>query len=527
MSQTNIREIIKQELVKCVKEPKYFMKKYCVVQHPMRGKVPFHLYPYQERCVDDFTQNDKYCVILKSRQLGLSTLSAGYALWLMTFHSDKNILVIATKQETAKNLVAKVRVMHNVLPSWLKNKCVEDNKLSLKYENGSQIKAVSSNSDSARSEALSLLIIDEAAFIDKIDEIWTSAQQTLATGGRAIMLSTPNGVGNLFHRTWVAAENGSPDWNFIRLPWHEHPERDEAWRKKQDDLLGPKMAAQECDCDFVTSGQTVVDGQILQWYDETFVKDPIEKQGFDSNLWIWEQPDYTRGYLVCADVARGDGSDFSALHVIDTENLVQVAEYRGQVSTKDFGNLCVEIATKYNDALLVMENASIGWASIQQVIDRGYKNLFYATSDLQYVDTEHQMSNKYRALDKKMVAGFSMTSKTRPLVIAKLEEYFREKSVKIYSKRLLDELWTFIYHNNKAEAMNGYNDDLVLSFCIGLWVRDTALRLNTEQMNLTKSSLSNIQSYAPVYGANNGIDNPYEMDNGKGQKEDLKWLLNK
>ena len=524
MSQPNIREIIKQELVKCAQDPKYFMKKYCVVQHPMRGKVPFHLYPYQETCVDTFNQDDKYCVILKSRQLGLSTLSAGYALWLMTFHSDKNILVIATKQETAKNLVAKVRVMHNELPSWLKNKCVEDNKLSLKYENGSQIKAVSSNSDSARSEALSLLIIDEAAFIDKIDEIWTSAQQTLATGGRAIMLSTPNGVGNLFHRTWVEAENGSDDWNFIRLPWDLHPERDEVWRKKQDDLLGPKMAAQECDCDFVTSGQTVIDGGILQWYDETFIKEPVEKQGFDSNLWIWEQPDYTRGYLVCADTARGDGSDYSALHVIDTENLVQVAEYRGQVSTKDFGNLCVEVATKYNDALLVMENASIGWAAIQQVIDRGYRNLFYATSDLQYVDTEHQMSNKFRALDKKMVAGFSMTMKTRPLVIAKLEEYFREKSVKIYSKRLLDELWTFIYHNNKAEAMKGYHDDLVLSFCIGLWVRDTALRLQSEQMDLTKSSLTNIQSYAPVYSPTDGQKNPYEMDTGK-EKEDLKWLL--
>jgi len=524
MSQPTIKEIISQELVRCAKEPQYFMKKYCVVQHPMRGKVPFHLYPFQEKCLDVF-EDDKYCVVLKSRQLGLSTLSAGYALWMMTFHSDKNILVIATKQETAKNLVAKVRVMHSELPSWLKNKCTEDNKLSLKYENGSQIKAVSSNSDSARSEALSLLIIDEAAFIDKIDEIWTSAQQTLATGGKAIMLSTPNGVGNLFHKTWVAAEDGSEDWNFIRLPWDLHPERDQPWRDKQDELLGPKMAAQECDCDFVTSGQTVIDGQILQWYDETFIKEPVEKQGFDSNLWIWEQPNYTKGYLVCADVARGDGSDFSALHVFDIESLTQVAEYRGQVSTKDFGNLCVEIATKYNDALLVMENASIGWAAIQQVIDRDYKNLFYATADLKYIDTENQMTNKYRNLDKKMTAGFSMTMRTRPLVVAKLEEYFREKAVKIQSKRLLDELWVFIYHNNKAQAMQGYNDDLVLSLAIGLWIRDTALRLHSEQMDLTKNSLKNVQFHQPVYNPTPLKKNPYEMEIGNKEKEDIKWLL--
>ena len=176
----NIKDIVRQEYLKCAKDPSYFMKKYCVVQHPMRGKVPFHLYEFQDKTLKMFVE-DKHLIILKSRQLGLSTLSAGYSLWLMTFHTDKNILVIATKQETAKNLVTKVRVMHKELPSWLKSNCVEDNKLSLKYENGSQIKAVSSNTDSARSEALSLLLIDEAAFIDKVDEIWTSAQQTLAT----------------------------------------------------------------------------------------------------------------------------------------------------------------------------------------------------------------------------------------------------------------------------------------------------------------------------------------------------------
>ena len=172
-----------------------------------------------------------------------------------------------------------------------------------------------------------------------------------------------------------------------------------------------------------------------------------------------------------------------------------------------------------------MENASIGWAAIQQVIDRGYKNLFYSTADLKYVDTEHQMNNKFRSLDKKMVAGFSMTMRTRPLVIAKLEEYFREKSVKIYSKRLLDELWVFIYHNNKAQAMQGYNDDLVLAFCIGLWVRDTALRLQSEQMTLTKNSLEHISSYQPVYSPDTGVKNPYEMNIGNKEKEDLKWLL--
>ena len=150
MKQGQLKEVIKKEYTKCVKDPVYFLKKYCVVQHPIKGKVPFHLWNYQEQSLRTFEEH-RFNIILKARQLGLSTLSAGYSLWMMTFHQDKNILVIATKQDTAKNLVTKVRVMHANLPSWLKQKCTEDNKLSLRYNNGSQIKAVSSGEDSGRS----------------------------------------------------------------------------------------------------------------------------------------------------------------------------------------------------------------------------------------------------------------------------------------------------------------------------------------------------------------------------------------
>ena len=202
-----IKEVIKQEYVKCAQDPAYFMKKYCMIQHPIQGKIPFDLYDFQEKTINEF-QEQRMNVILKARQLGISTLTAGYSLWMMTFQQDKNILVIATKQEVAKNLVTKVRVMHANLPSWLKQRCVEDNKLNLRYRNGSQIKAVSSGPEAARSEALSLLILDEAAFIDKIDDIWTASQSTLTTGGQCIALSTPNGVGNWFHKTWVEAEEG-------------------------------------------------------------------------------------------------------------------------------------------------------------------------------------------------------------------------------------------------------------------------------------------------------------------------------
>ena len=184
---------------------------------------------------------------------------------------------------------------------------------------------------------------------------------------------------------------------------------------------------------------------------------------------------------------------------------------------------------------MVVENNNIGWATIQTIIDRGYKNLFYQSKDLKYVDTENQMNtNKYRSEDKNMVAGFSTTMKTKPLIIAKMEEYTREKLVKLYSNRLLDELFVYIYHNSRTEAMSGYNDDLVMSYAIALWVRDTALRIqsdrNNTQWKIMDSMLSNNGNKEQLSaGFQKGTPghpnkNPYEMDTGK-DKEDLTWLL--
>jgi len=534
MSQ-DYKQIIQREYLNCVQSPVHFMKKYCKIQHPTKGKIKFNLYDYQEDMLTDFVDN-RYNIILKSRQLGISTLSAGYSLWMMLFNQDKNILVIAKDKDTAKNLVTKVRIMYSNLPGWLKTKVVEDNKLSLVFSNGSQIKAVAATAEAGRSEALSLLVIDEAAFIDKIDSIWTAAQQTLATGGDCIALSTPNGVGNWFHQQWLGSEDGTNNFNPIKLHWTCHPDRDKPWRDEQDKVLGPSQAAQECDADFLTSGESVVDPQILTWYKDTHICEPVEKLGIDNNLWVWDQPDYTKEYIVVADVARGDAADFSATQVFEIETMNQCAEYKGRLSTTEYGHFLIDLATKYNDALLVVENNNIGWATIQTIIDRGYKNLFYQSKDLQVVDTEHNITNKYRAQDRNMVPGFSTTAKTRPLIIAKMEEYTREKLVKIKSSRLIDELFVFIYKtgliNSRAEAMKGYNDDLVMSYSIGLWIRDTALRLKKDKNDQQWAAMSGIlQHNGNKSEAANGFstgnketNNPYEMDTGK-DREDLTWLI--
>ena len=520
----SLKQIVAEEYAKCAQDPVHFMRRYCFIQHPTRGKMLFNLYPFQSDCLQQFDKHN-YNVILKSRQLGISTLSAGYSLWSMIFKEDFNILVIATKQDVAKNLVTKVRVMHDNLPSWLKGKTVEDNKLSLRFANGSQIKAVSAAGDAGRSEALSLLIIDEAAFIDKIDEIWASAQQTLATGGRAIVLSTPNGVGNFFHQTWVKSEARENTFNPIKLHWTVHPERDDTWREEQEVLLGPDKAAQECDCDFISSGRTVIPGELLQWYKETMCQDPVETRGVDQGMWIWEYPDYSKDYMVVADVARGDGKDYSAFHIFEIDTLTQVAEFKSQIGTKEYGNMLVNVATEYNEALLVIENANIGWAAIQPAIDRGYQNLYYTFRHEGYVDAATQLSKGYDLKDKsQMTPGFTTSQRTRPLLISKLDIYFREKEIIVKSKRLIDELFTFIWRGQKAEAQQGYNDDLTMSFAIGLFVRDSAMKLRNEGLQLNKTAINHMGKTGPTSTLGNK-DTGWNWKPDGNTDDDLTWLI--
>ena len=547
--QLDVKQLIRQEYVRCAKNPQYFIRKYCYIQHPIRGRILFDLYDYQSSAIDDF-QKFNYNIILKGRQIGISTATACYALWLMLFYPDKNVLVIATKQETAKNLIAKVKFAFDNLPVWLRMECPENNKLSLKFENGSSIKASTASGDAGRSEALSLLILDEAAFIKNVEEIWVASLPTLSTGGKAVLISTPNGVGNFFHKTWEKAMIGEEDqkvghdetmrFNPIKLDWRVHPERDQAWRDKMGAIQGEREARQEFDAEFIGSGNTVVDADLIEFF-ATRTREPSYTAGFDSNLWIWESPNPGRKYMVCADVARGDGTDYSAFHVIDLEHLRQVAEYKGKIDTNDYADMLLSVSVQYMDALLVIENANHGWSVLQRIIDRGYRNLFYMSEDVRVIEPDRHFTNRLNARDKKLVPGFTTSLKTRPVMIGKLKDYMREiqfnpdNTIEINSLRTIQELRVFIWENGKAQAMAGYNDDLIMALAIGLWVRDTALVIHDQMNSMTRVALDKIQrvGHDAVY-TNTGLNaDPYQMpiagpsNNPYGTQtpEDLRWLL--
>ena len=530
-----------------MEDPVFFIKNYVKIKTEDKGIIPFDMFEFQEQMIRDFHDHDRI-VILKSRQMGISTLIAAYVLWVMVFHEGKNTLIVSIKETTAMEIISKIKTAHDKLPPWIKNftgGVVEENKHALKFKNLSMVLATSSASDSTRSFSASFVIFDEAAFIDDIDALWTSAQPTLSTvkNGKAIILSTPNGMGGFFHKTWIDAENKVSSFHPIKLPWNLRPDRDQAWYEKQMKDMGAKTFGQEYDCDFLASGNSVVDLLILKEYEDGKVKDregwgiksPMETR-YGGNLWLWENSMQGKDYVVCADVARGDGADYSAFHVLDIETLTQVAEYHGKVDTDTFGNNLVSISTEYNDALLIVENANMGWAVLQTIIDRRYQNLFYCSTDLKVVEVERQRTNKYNHQESKSVPGFTMTVATRQLIIGHIEKYFRERVVDIRSIRTINELKTFIWEKGKAQSADGYNDDLTMALGLGLWVRDTALRLRQEGIYLTKEMLDKIKVIRPentpsaIYtgrsAMTNGL-NPWQMKTGgkPGDVSDLTCLL--
>jgi len=481
MAITNKQKQVK-EIIRCGKDPVYFMKKYVKIQHPTRGLIPFETYPFQETCVADF-ENNRFNIILKSRQLGLSTLSASYALWMGIFQRDKNILVIATKLNVAMNFIRKVKTMLRSLPKWLVlPEVVADNKQTIEFSHGSVIKAIPTSDDAGRSEALSLLIVDEAAFVKNFDTLWMGLYPTLSTGGRAIVLSTPNGVGGQYYKLYTDAVQSENEFNPINLPWDVHPERGDEWFQKETRNMSKRQIAQELLCDFVASGETFLNSDNLDWIRDA-IRDPLGREHEDRNLWIWEYPKTGHRYIISADVARGDSKDYSTCHVIDVEAGEISAEYRGKIPPDRFGEFLDHLGRRYNNALLSPENNTFGYTTVTKLKDLKYPNVYYAKNKAVYL-------GNYSPERNDQVGGFSTQGQSRLQILSKLEENIRNKSLKIYSSRLYEELKSFVWKGQKAQALKGHNDDLVMSLAIGAWLYDGMMGGGQGDTDMTKAMLA-------------------------------------
>lgn len=552
MKQAQIRD----EIIACGRDPNYFIQKYVKISHPTRGLIPFQTFPYQEALVRDYMKH-RFNVILKARQLGISEITAAFAAWLMMFHRQKNILVMATKGSTAKNIVKKVKTALKRIPKWLMlAEVLTDNVMSIELDNGSQIKAITTSEDAGRSEALSLLIIDEAAFVKNLDELWTGLFPTVSAGGRMIVLSTPNGVGNKFHQVYTDAENNNNEFNHTKIMWYEHPERisdleddpdrpgfkTSSWYRKEirSTNMSPKDVAQELECNFNASGDTVLSFEQLKWLEEN-VQEPISREGVERNISVWWKPQEAKRYLISADVARGDGRDNSAAIVWDMQDMKVAAEYYGKSKPEEFAKILMQLGRSYNNALLVVENNNVGLTCLEHLRLGMYENIYYSRKG---DNRPGEAVNAYwGAQSDDLVPGFTTSAKTRPLMIAKLEEYVRNKQLYLTSKRFHEEAKTFIWNNGRPEAMRGHNDDLMMAASIGVWIRDTFLAPSLASVDVTKKTLNAISlathtnveidgaSKDPRFvqrGGSMGMiqrNHPLQIRLPNGEIADFRWLL--
>lgn len=523
-----------KEIIRCGQDPVYFINTYVKIQHPTRGTIPFETYDFQDdviKCLEEHRLN----IVLKSRQLGLSTIAGAYATWLAVFHKDKNVLIIATKKETATNMIKKIKVMLKSMPAWLLMPTFEETQTSLRFSNGSEIKAIPTSPDAGRSEALSFLIVDEAAFIRDFEEIWTGLYPTISTGGNALILSTPNGVGGTYYKLWSDGEAQLNQFNTIRLPWFVHPEHDDAWFAEESKGFPKRKIAQEFLCDFIASGDTFLDADVLEIL-RGQIGAPAEKLGQGGHTWLWKRPIPDRKYVISADVSRGDAADFSAFHILDFETADVVGEYMGKVKPEILAQMMMEYGKLYNNALLCPENNSFGYSTCTTLKNSGYPHLFYMNhkgDPFTYVSNDDELP------------GFSTQTKSRLQILTKLEELLRTKQLKTHSQRLYDQLQAFIWEGAKAKAMRDSHDDLIMSLAIGAWLvggssdineRDHALAVAmlkaTHLDRRTTASVPTLNQVQPLVDPNIRAINPNNVSRARDASQfrhedtaDFSWLL--
>lgn len=439
-----------EDFLKCATNPFEFAKHIKVI-HPLKGKVRFDLYPFQKSLLWEFIRN-RFTVVLKFRQAGVTELISLYCLWLCMFHSHKNVVIISIKDRVAKKVLRKIKFMYKNLPDHMKVSVINGRgsdigtATEMEFSNGSMISSIPTTEDAGRSEAISLLVIDEAAIVRWAERIWAAVFPTLSTGGAAIINSTAYGVGNFFHKLYVNACAGGNRFVPIRLRWQMHPERDEEWYNEQRNILGPRRTAQEIDGDFLTSGNTVFDLLDIRAIEETLPEWEILDTRENSKLKVFKHPEPNKKYFLGADISTGRSRDYSAFTILDKSG-DQCVVYKGKIPPKKFAKLLFRWGKAYNWALSAPEANDIGIAVAADLQEMHYHNLYYSKAVI-------RKKGEAKAKEEK-IPGWYTTKKNRPIIIAGLEEDIRTDSITIKSNGFVQEAYTFVYdENNRPVAMN-------------------------------------------------------------------------
>ena len=455
------------EFLKCadpVTGPQYFMDHFFHIQHPTKGKMLYHPFEYQERLIDTY-HNYRFSISMMPRQTGKSTSAAGYLLWYAMFVPDSTILIAAHKYTGSQEIMQRIRYAYELCPDHIRAGCTSYNKGNLDFENGSRIVSTTTTENTGRGMSISLLYADEFAFVRPgiAKEFWTSISPTLATGGKAIITSTPNSDEDQFALLWKGANKmedayGNPTdlgingFRAYRSYWHEHPDRDEAWALEQRNQLGEDRFRREMDCEFLIFDETLIAPTKLI---DLRGHEPIETTG---NVRWFQRPKKGRIYVVALDPSLGTGGDNAAIQVFEADTTEQIAEWKhNRTPIPQQIRILVDIIAHVNSIVdnpahvyYSVENNTIGEAALISLEQYGEENI------KGYFLSDTANNRTYRK-------GFNTTNKTKLTACSKLKTLIESGKMKIRSSALISELKTFVASGLSYAAKIGETDDLVMS----------------------------------------------------------------
>ena len=446
--------------------PEYFMDHYFYIQHPTRGKMLYHPFDYQSRLIDTY-HNYRFSISMMPRQTGKSTSAAGYLLWYAMFVPDSTILIAAHKYTGSQEIMQRIRYAYELCPDFIRAGVTSYNKGSIDFENGSRIMSSTTTETTGRGMSISLLYCDEFAYVRPTiaKEFWTSISPTLATGGKAIITSTPSSDEDQFALLWKGAnkmedEFGNPTevgvngFRAYRSYWNEHPDRDVKWASEQRAQLGDDRFRREMDCEFIIDEETLIAPAKL--FDLAGV-DPLYKTG---QVRWYQHPKKDRIYVVALDPSLGTGGDPSAIQVFEANTTEQIAEWRhNRTPIPEQVRILADIVKHINETVkspeniyYSLENNTIGEAALISIEQYGEENIpGYFLSE-----PGGGGSRRYRK-------GFTTTHKQKLSSCSKLKTLIETNKMKIRSKSLIGELKTFVASGTSYAAKIGETDDLVMS----------------------------------------------------------------
>jgi hypothetical protein len=461
------------------------MDHFFYIQHPTRGKMLYHPYEYQKKLIHTY-HNYRYSISMMPRQTGKSTSAAGYLLWYAMFVPDSTILIAAHKYTGSQEIMQRIRFAYELCPDHIRAGVVSYNKGSIDFENGSRIVSATTTENTGRGMSISLLYCDEFAFVRPTiaQEFWTSISPTLATGGKAIITSTPNSDEDQFALIWKMAnkcedEYGNPTdvgtngFKSYRSYWQEHPDRDEKWGRDMEAQLGTDRFRREIGCEFIINDETLIAPiKLLDLKGE----EPLYKTG---QVRWYKKPQAGKIYTVSLDPSLGTGGDPAAIQVFEANTTEQIGEWRHNrtdIPTQirilaDIVKHINETVKDSNSIYYSVENNTIGEAALISIAEYGEENIpGYFLSDNSVVSSGGRRFRK----------GFNTTNKAKLTACNKLKVLVESGRMKIRSSPLVSELKTFVAHGTSYAAKPGETDDLVMSALLSVRMMQMLQDFHTE-----------------------------------------------